>query len=152
MKEQIRATWEPLYEETLLGKKSNVTADTVSQAVCKYISEIERLSRKPKGLKLALDLVIYLAQHSYGDPEYIGFGTGNRPSDALADKLLVSILKRMRAQDETFKAEEEFQELKSERRRMKIHGIENHFARSLALIWTWIKPQSVTKEANGLHV
>lgn len=145
LRKQIHDTWEPLYQETLLGKKANVTGDTISEAVCKYIPDIEDLSKRPRGLRLALDLIILLGQHSYGCPDYLEYGKGNRPSDAPADKLLVDILRRMKAKDVDFKPVEEFDTLRRESKRFRMHGNKQHFRRSLQLIWSWIKPQESPK-------
>jgi hypothetical protein len=127
-----------------------VTSDAISEAMCQYIPDIEYLSRKPCGLRLALELTIFLGQHSYGDMEYLGYGEGDRPSDPLADNLLVDILRRMKTKDVNFRPVEEFDVLRRDNKRFGARGNKKHFRKSLQLIWSWIKPQNLPNEGKAL--
>jgi len=98
------------------------TSDWASNAMGGFIPQIAELSEKPGGFLLAIDLLLYLGQHSYtefeewqeildpigglpaqqildltkNDESFIGKNFGPRPSDKLSDVLLAKLLERAR--------------------------------------------------------
>jgi hypothetical protein len=98
--------------------KKRPTSDWLSSAMEEFIHEIADLSQKPESLILAIDLLVYLIEHSYTkledwqqildpakgltadkyldleDITLVDTNFGPRPSDGPADKLLVKLISR----------------------------------------------------------
>src|SRR2546421_4465934 len=94
---KIREKYNALEPQTCNGRVTSVTSDDLSRAMLPFLREINKLRQLPDAdsLTLAYKLVLDVAAYSYGDLDG-GCGYGSRPSDILADALLVRVAKARR--------------------------------------------------------
>lgn len=69
------------------ARKTGVTSDDLSSSIMDFLDEIEVVRDLSGGFPLAFDLVMTLAEHSYGGLDGGGSGYGERPSDPKVDRL-----------------------------------------------------------------
>lgn len=149
LKTQIFAAHNEI-EDQIENYGAKLTSDDYSAKMVGFISHIRRLSAlSPVGLRLAFDLVIYLGQHSYGALDNGGRGAPNRPSDPLADELLVEIATNIKEQDPTFSPMNEVSDIRKRFKRLKKQAIRTFFPKSIDLMWPWL-PGAATEYHDDL--
>jgi hypothetical protein len=129
------------YDET---KEGYFDGEKLSEAMVKYILELERLSQMSGGLKQAFHLVLFLGRHSYDSKDpYLR----ERPSDAASDKLLLDIAKKIRKNDPYFLPKEVMKDLSEQMSKLtKLMPTVHYFECSFAMISSWTQgPEYVQK-------
>ncbi|ROW09951.1 hypothetical protein VPNG_06295 [Cytospora leucostoma] len=108
-------------------RKTGITSDDISQAMEKFLPEIEELMTfpDPDTLKLAYQLVIQLSRGSFGDLDESAkaCGFGDRPSDEPADLLLRRLIRKRLAAGETWNWEGDLKELDDTCKHVGAYGI-----------------------------
>jgi hypothetical protein len=104
----------------------------------KYVDRIRQLSKlsNPDSVKLAYDLVLHLADSSFGDLDEVA-GHGNRSSDEPADELLFVLANKRRKNGEEWDYKRTLEDLKWTRDAVTLYGIEPYFPTSIALFEGW---------------
>ena len=138
LKNQIFAAYTEIKVQ-IDNHSAKLSSDDYSKRMVQFIPHIRRLSTlSPVGVRLAFDLVIYLGQHSYGALENGGRGAPNRPSDPLADELLVDLATKIKEKDPSFSPLNEVNELRKRFKRLKKQAIRTFFPKSVDLMWPWL--------------
>jgi hypothetical protein len=149
LKSQIYAAHDEIKDQ-IENHGAELTSDDYSTKMVEFIPHIRRLSTlSDLGVKLAFDLVIYLGQHSYGSLDNGGRGRPNRPSDPLADDLLVELATKIKEVDPTFSPVNEVSELRKRYKRLKKQAIRTFFPKSVDLMWPWL-PGAATEYHDDL--
>jgi len=106
----------------------------------KFFGPIEELKElpDPDAARLSYELVLFLADHSYGELDSGGCGEGDRPSDKRADKLLLKIAQDRKMRGEVWDAASTIKKLKTTAKTLAEYGIEPWFPRSLKLLEGWV--------------
>jgi hypothetical protein len=146
--------------------KKRPTSDWLSNAMEEFIPEIADLSQKPDSLILAIDLLVYLVEHSYTpledwqrildptkgltadkyleleDKTIVGTNFGPRPSDGPADKLLVKLISRAkRVKVETLLLENYINALSHSSKYLEKFGITTPFKASCLKLAALLSPE-----------
>ena len=138
IKHAINAQYESMEDELYKGKKSAITSDDLSNAVEKVLPDILKLSRLPgpDSAKLAWDLVLYAADHTFVEESC---GYGDRGFDTPADLLLERLAPQRRAQDVSWAYEEDIGRMKEMKANVGGFGVgEDWFVWTLKLMNGWI--------------
>jgi hypothetical protein len=112
-------------------RQSGHVSGIISSSMVHFIPQIRRLGNMSStGLHLAFELVMFLGRHSYDEtPSFT-----NRPSDLLADALLVELITDARLKDPNFRPVEEIKSLKSEMGLLAEYNIHSYFPGSFKLL------------------
>lgn len=138
LRNQIFAAYTEVKDQ-IENQNAKLTSDDYSKKMVQFIPHVRRLSTlSPVGVRLAFDLVIYLGQHSYGALDNGGRGAPNRPSDPLADELLVELATKIKEQDSSFAPSSEVSELRRRFKRLKKQAIRTFFPKAVDLMWPWL--------------
>lgn len=143
VRKAIRDAYSPLAEECYDAKKSGVTSDDISAAMEPFIKSVEKLSfyPGPESLDLAIELLLDLGGHSYGELDTPhGCCFGDRPSDVPADHLLCQLAKEKHDKDPEWDYSSMLDDLKAARKNLKDYGIDTYFARAVKMMQRWSAP------------
>lgn len=103
-----------------------------------FIPKIKRLARWKGGLPLTFETVLYLGGHSYGHLGNADNDGDDRPSDALADKMLAEVAKKMEENVIDFRPVEELADLKAQAENLAAFGIKTLFPTSIKQMSKWL--------------
>jgi hypothetical protein len=111
MDQEMEQIYDSLCQKTLESEKTGVTSDDFSKAMLPWIRQIEGISRihHPQALCHAYSLLRTAMATSHGDLDWDrNSGTGDRPSDEPADKLMVRLIGARLSAGETWHWELDF--------------------------------------------
>ena len=102
-----------------------------------YLAEVEDVRKLPNGTSCAFDLVMKLAEFSYGDLDSDGGGGGQRPSDEVVDDLLSDLAPERRASDPSWEYSRVLKGLETRAQELSIYGIKDFCASTIKLMSEW---------------
>ena len=131
-----------LSDQALNARKTGITSDDMSAAMLKYLSEVEGVKILPGGIPIAFDLAMDLARYSYGsldDGDGNASGYGDRPSDAVVDRLIVDLAVERRQVEPGWDHTKALEKLREQSRYVAEYGIEGFCERSIGVLEGWEK-------------
>lgn len=123
--------------ETWNVRKTGVTSDDMSEAMMPFLDEVEELRKLPDSTAIAFDLVMVLANCSYGGMDNGGCGCGDRPSDQEVDDLLVQLATERKNIDPSWDYPHVLDSLQKEAEYLNGYGIEDFYTQTIDLLSAW---------------
>jgi hypothetical protein len=126
-------------EETDDFRKTGVTSDNISQEVVPFLKDAKTIlgvKSQPRRLQVAYDTVLALQDMSHGELEA---SYGDRPSDLLADMLLVHIAMERRANGEVWDYVQTLEYVKRTSDAFQEYGLKTFFPKAIKLFEEWQK-------------
>lgn len=144
--DQVRAAARPVYERlslrALSSKRTGVTSDDISEAMMKFLKEVQGVRDLPGGTAPAFDLAMTLAAYTYGDlnnSDHCCSGYGDRPSDPVVDTLLSELAAERRQLEPSWDFEKALESMRKRAKKVSEYGIDDFCSGTIELLSGWQK-------------
>lgn len=143
--------YEQLSAKADRARKTGVTSDDLSASIMDFLDEVEVVRDLPGGVPLAFDLVMTLAEHSYGGLDGGGSGYGERPSDPEVDRLISELVVERRQMEPSWNHEGALESIEYQNKYLREYGINGFCSGSIKLLSGWEKAAPTVVDLTIIH-